>query len=149
VEAELSGEVTPAWSIGAGYTYNLNESPPSHPLDTVTPKHLLKAWTNVRLPGTFSRWQIGGNLHAQSETMTLPIDYCGRGSGGCVPVKGVQPAYAVLDVRAGFDVDRHWRAALVVNNVLDKVYYESIQIPILRGWYGEPRNWMLRVDARY
>lgn len=149
VEAELSGEVTPAWNIGAGYAYNLNEFPLSHPLDTVTPKHLLKAWTDIRLPGAFSRWQIGGNLHAQSETMTLPIDYCRRGSGVCVAVKGVQPAYAVFDVRAGFDVDRHWRAAVMVNNVLDKVYYESIQLPILRGWYGEPRNWMLRIDGRY
>jgi outer membrane receptor protein involved in Fe transport len=64
-----------------------------------------------------------------------------------LPVVGVQPAYAVLDLRAAFEVNRHWRVALSVNNALDKRYYESIEL--LKGWYGEPRNWMLRIDGRY
>lgn len=46
-------------------------------------------------------------------------------------------------------IDRNWQVALNVNNVLDKTYYESIDTPPLHAWYGEPRNWILRIDGRY
>jgi outer-membrane receptor for ferric coprogen and ferric-rhodotorulic acid len=147
VDAELNGELMPGWIIGAGYTYNVNESETGGVLSTITPKHLLKAWTNARLPGAFSRWQIGGSLQAQSETTSNPFTFCSRVTRVCTLVVGVQPVYAVLDLRAGFDVDRNWRVALSVNNVLDKTYYESIDTR--RVWYGQPRNWMLRIDAKY
>src|SRR5262249_13805881 len=125
-------------------SYNIiTESPPSRPLPTVTPKHLLKAWTTLRLPDPFGRWQIGGSLHAQTQTtntaLTCPASF------DCPLIRAVQRAYAVFDLRAGFDVDRHWRVGLSVNNVLDEVYYETIG----GGWYGEPRSWMLRIDGRY
>ena len=148
VDVEVNGEVMSGWKVGAGYTYNVYDFPPSHPLATVTPKHLLKAWTNVRLPGDLSRWEIGGSLHAQSKiesSVSGPV--CPAPTFECLPVVGVQPAYAVLDLRAAFEVDRHWRVALSLNNVFDKRYYESIEL--LKGWYGEPRNWMLRIDGRY
>lgn len=145
VDAELSGELQPGWSIGAGYTYNESEAPGGGPLSTITPKHLLKAWTNVRLPGALDRWQVGGSVHAQSKTT---VDDCTPPGRGCFPVEAVQPEYAVFDLRAGFDVDRNWRVALSVNNVFDKVYYEAMH-PSLHAWYGEPRNWMLRVEGRY
>lgn len=74
------------------------------PLSTITPKHMLKAWTNVRLPGALNRWQVGGSVHAQSKTT---INYCQSPVRACFPVEAVQPEYAVFDLRAGFDVDRN------------------------------------------
>lgn len=149
VDAEISGELLPGWSIGAGYTYNDNEDPDGEPLSTITPKHMMKAWTNVRLPGALDRWQVGGSVHAQSRTtMHVPYTLCPAPTFVCIPVDAVQPGYAVLDLRAGFDVDRNWRIALSVNNVFDKIYYESLESN-LHAWYGEPRNWMLRIDGRY
>lgn len=150
VDAELSGELMPGWKIGAGYTYNDNQSPEGDPLSAFTPRHLLKLWTNARLPGALRRWQIGGALHAQTETSERnDFTYCPPPDFGCPRVDVVQPAYAVLDLRAGFEIDRNWQVALSVNNVLDKIYYESIGLTTLRAWYGAPRGWMLRVDARY
>jgi len=150
VDTELSGELAPGWNVGLGYSYNLNESPTHDPLSTFTPKHLLKAWTSVGLPGTFSRWRIGGSLHAQSETTTRSgAPFCPAPTFECIPVEAVQPAYAVLDLRASFDVDRNWKVALSLNNALDRIYYQSSNFPTLRFWYGEPRNWMLRIDATY
>ena len=134
---------------GTGYTYNENESPTGEELSTITPKHLFKAWTNVRLHGAFSRWQVGGSLHAQSRTTRRATDtHCPAPTFACVPVDAVQPEYAVLDLRAAFDIDRNWQVALRLNNVLDEVYYESIESN-LHAWYGPPRNWMLRIDGRY
>jgi outer membrane receptor for ferric coprogen and ferric-rhodotorulic acid len=35
-----------------------------------------------------------------------------------------------------------------VNNVFDRVYYETIGSPYNGNWYGEPRNVLLRIDGR-
>jgi TonB-dependent siderophore receptor len=149
VDAELSGELLPGWSLGAGYTYNENEAPTGGPLSRITPKHLFKAWTDVRMPGAFDRWQVGGSVHAQSKTTgRATTSYCPAPAYVCLPVDAMQPSYAVLDLRAGFDVDSNWRVALSVNNVFDKIYYEAMQSN-LHVWYGEPRHWLLRIDGRY
>jgi len=148
VDVEISGEVLQGWYLGAGYSYNENESAEGDALSRITPKHLLKAWTNVRLRGAFDRWEIGGSVHAQSETAGPDFPFCPPGSQ-CTAAHGVQPEYAVFDLRAGVDIGRDWQVALAVNNVLDKTYYESVDAARLYAWYGEPRNWMLRADARY
>jgi outer membrane receptor for ferric coprogen and ferric-rhodotorulic acid len=40
-----------------------------------------------------------------------------------------------------------WQVALSVNNVLDKRYYLSQDNVNL--WHGDPRNFVLRIDAKY
>ena len=140
VDLELSGEVRRGWRVGLGYSYNENElTGGGGLLSPITPKHLLKAWTSLRLPGALDRWAVGGSLHAQSEASTAVFN----------GTQGVQPSYAVLDLRAGFDIDSRWQVALSVNNALDKTYYESIGLAPFENWYGEPRNWTFRIDARY
>ena len=57
--------------------------------------------------------------------------------------------YAVLDLRMGYQLSRNWQLALNVNNVFDKRYYLSEETPNAFFWYGEPRNFMLRIDAKY
>ena len=144
MDAELSGEPVPGWRLGAGYTYNENEDPDGARLSLLTPQHMLKAWTNLRLPGASNRWQVGGSLHAQSRItggVCLNEEACGS-------VRAVQPAYGVLNLRTAFDIDRNWQLALSVNNVFDKVYYESIESG-LHAWYGAPRNWMLKAEGRF
>jgi len=42
--------------------------------------------------------------------------------------------------------NEHWQAALTVNNIFDKHYYEDF---LGSFWYGEPRNYFLRLDARF
>ena len=46
-------------------------------------------------------------------------------------------------------ISPNWQVALSVNNVLDKRYYLSQDTPEFSVWYGEPRNFMLRIDAKY
>ena len=147
VDLEISGELAPGWLIGAGYTYNENEDPDGDPLSTITPKHLLKVWTSKQLPGAFDRWTVGGNLHAQSRTLSGINTYCA--TGVCTDFYVVEEPYAVVDLRAAYQIDPQWEVSLSVNNVLDKNYYESIGSPAMHTWYGEPRSVMLRMDGRY
>jgi len=55
-----------------------------------------------------------------------------------------QPAYAVIDARAGFETAR-WRVSLYVENIADKGYYTLIIPGVLHGVPGAPRTW--GVDA--
>ncbi len=150
-ELEVDGELAPGWLIGSGYTYNLyktGEAAPNNYPNEATPNHLLKIWTSARLPGALSRWTTGGSLRAQTAAPGTQAEYCNAQLQNCalgVDI-GTRP-YAVFDLREGFRLDRNWQVALSVNNVFDKRYYLSQDNVNL--WYGDPRNFMLRIDAKY
>jgi outer membrane receptor for ferric coprogen and ferric-rhodotorulic acid len=61
----------------------------------------------------------------------------------------VQGPFVVINPRAGYQIDAHWRAALSVNNILDRIYYQTIGTREGGNWYGEPRGFVLRVYVRY
>jgi outer membrane receptor for ferric coprogen and ferric-rhodotorulic acid len=61
----------------------------------------------------------------------------------------VQGSYMVAGLRAGYEINPHLRAALNVNNVLDRIYYQAVGSAGGGSWYGEPRNFMVRIDGRY
>jgi outer membrane receptor for ferric coprogen and ferric-rhodotorulic acid len=150
VDLELQGELTPGWRIGGGYTWNVNEDEEGMPLSRSTPRHLLKLWTHKRLSGALERWTFGGSLHAQSAINDSDEILCPRQYRGelCDVHELVEPSYAVLDLRGSFDFDPKWTIALSVNNLFDKVYYQT-WANFLHSWYGEPRNFMLRLDGHF
>jgi outer-membrane receptor for ferric coprogen and ferric-rhodotorulic acid len=150
VELGVDGELAPGWLIGSGYAYNLYVTgTPVYPA-TSTPRHLLKIWTSARLSGALSRWTIGGSLRAQTASPGAEVDVCNTPSQKCVLGTDVtMRAYAVLDLRAGYQLNRNWQVALSVNNVFDKRYYLSQNTPALDVWYGDPRNFLLRIDAKF
>ena len=79
-----------------------------------------------------------------------PVEFCNAQYQDCMPSAVVtEHPYAVLDLRAGFQLTRNWQVALTVNNVADKRYYVSQNTPTLELWYGDPRNVMLRIDAKF
>jgi outer-membrane receptor for ferric coprogen and ferric-rhodotorulic acid len=156
VDAEISGLLKPGLLIGAGYTLNINRSEFGDALSSATPRHLLKLWTSKQLPGKWSAWSVGGNLQAQSSTFE-PGGYCLQTyvfTGGCtsLPItsfKDVQRSYMIANLRVGYDFDRHWRIALSINNVFDRIYYQTIGGTSGNNWYGEPRGFLFRLDGRY
>ena len=150
VDLELQGELTPGWRIGGGYTWNVNEGEEGTPLSRSTPRHLLKVWTHKRLTGSLDRWTVGGSLHAQSAINDSDEVLCPRQYRGelCDLHEVEEPPYAVVDLRGSFDFDRNWTLALSVNNVFDKVYNQTWG-NLFHNWYGEPRNFMLRIDGRF
>ena len=154
VDSELNGRLAPGWLIGTGYTYNVNYGYRDAALSAATPRHLFKLWTSLRLRGDFQRWTVGGNVHAQSRSgenyNECPFD----AQANCIGpfntlFRTVQGPYVVAGLRAGYDFDSHWRAALNVNNVFDRIYYQAIGTGAGGNWYGEPRNLMVRIDAKY
>jgi outer membrane receptor for ferric coprogen and ferric-rhodotorulic acid len=145
--------LAPGWLIGAGYTFNINHNLDGGDLSSSTPRHLLKLWSNRRLPGELQRWTIGGSVQAQSSNFADGLICAQQGQVGCLgsqqSIRDVQGSFAVINLRAGYQIDAHWRAALSVNNVFDRIYYQTIGIPTSGSWYGEPRGFVLRIDGTY
>jgi outer membrane receptor for ferric coprogen and ferric-rhodotorulic acid len=154
VDAELNGAVAAGWLIGAGYTFNINHDLQGSDLSSATPRHLLKLWSSVQLHGDLERWTIGGSLQAQSSTFADGLA-CAQPTpvGTCLspqqPIREVQGAFAMINLRVGYQIGYHWRAALSINNALDRTYFQTIGTPTGGNWYGEPRGFILRIDGTY
>jgi len=150
---EFTGRIAPGWLIGAGYTFDNNSSQFGGELSSFTPRHLVKVWTSSQLPGSARRWTVGGDLHAQSPDFVAgqnceQFTAVGTCAAPSVVFRDIQTFYVVVGLRVGYDINAHWRAALSVNNVFDRVYYQTIGTPNGGNWYGEPRNLLLRIDGR-
>jgi outer membrane receptor for ferric coprogen and ferric-rhodotorulic acid len=142
-EAEASGQVTPHWTVAAGYTFNtskyLSDSVSNgQPFASFTPKHIFRLWTNYALPVMERRLSVGGGVRMQSGYSTV--------SG---PVTLRQGGYTLVDLRMAYRLDKHLTAALNVNNLFDRRYYQSLSGTSWNNRYGEPRNVMLTLRAQY
>jgi outer-membrane receptor for ferric coprogen and ferric-rhodotorulic acid len=153
IDLEIGGAPAPGWLLSAGYTYNMNEAAQDASALLLTPRHLLKLWTSWRLPGNRSRWTIGGDLYFQSSNHNSGIYCVTVAAAGDCGSEGtfahVQRAYALLGMRTGYLLNDHWQLALSVNNVFDHRYFARVGSPTADNWFGEPRNFLLRVDADF
>nr|WP_073674349.1 Fe(3+)-pyochelin receptor FptA [Pseudomonas aeruginosa] len=143
-ELEGTGYLTPYWSLSAGYTYTSTEYLKDSQNDsgtrysTFTPRHLLRLWSNYDLPWQDRRWSVGGGLQAQSD---YSVDYRG--------VSMRQGGYALVNMRLGYKVDEHWTAAVNVNNLFDRTYYQSLSNPNWNNRYGEPRSFNVSLRGAF
>ncbi|HGM7687267.1 TPA: Fe(3+)-pyochelin receptor FptA [Pseudomonas aeruginosa] len=143
-ELESTGYLTPYWSLSAGYTYTSTEYLKDSQNDsgtrysTFTPRHLLRLWSNYDLPWQDRRWSVGGGLQAQSD---YSVDYRG--------VSMRQGGYALVNMRLGYKIDEHWTAAVNVNNLFDRTYYQSLSNPNWNNRYGEPRSFNVSLRGAF
>ncbi|MGG2880241.1 Fe(3+)-pyochelin receptor FptA [Pseudomonas aeruginosa] len=143
-ELEGTGYLTPYWSLSAGYTYTSTEYLKDSQNDsgtrysTFTPRHLLRLWSNYDLPWQDRRWSVGGGLQAQSN---YSVDYRG--------VSMRQGGYALVNMRLGYKIDEHWTAAVNVNNLFDRTYYQSLFNPNWNNRYGEPRSFNVSLRGAF
>ncbi|EOZ8686842.1 Fe(3+)-pyochelin receptor FptA [Pseudomonas aeruginosa] len=143
-ELEGTGYLTPYWSLSAGHTYTSTEYLKDSQNDsgtrysTFTPRHLLRLWSNYDLPWQDRRWSVGGGLQAQSD---YSVDYRG--------VSMRQGGYALVNMRLGYKIDEHWTAAVNVNNLFDRTYYQSLSNPNWNNRYGEPRSFNVSLRGAF
>lgn len=143
-ELEGTGYLTPYWSLSAGYTYTSTEYLKDSQNDsgtrysTFTPRHLLRLWSNYDLPWQDRRWSVGGGLQAQSD---YSVDYPG--------VSMRQGGYLLVNMRLGYKIDEHWTAAVNVNNLFDRTYYQSLSNPNWNNRYGEPRSFNVSLRGAF
>ncbi|MNW92338.1 Fe(3+)-pyochelin receptor precursor [compost metagenome] len=144
LDAEISGEVAPGWQLFAGYTLNnfkyLEQTSNAGVMfaSTYSPRHMLRAWSDYRLPGALQKWSVGGGVNFQTESSRVTQN-----------VTVAQGAYALFSARGAYQIDRNWTASLSVTNLLDKRYYQTVGAPAWGNFYGEPRKAQLTLRARF
>jgi YD repeat-containing protein len=147
LDLELSGEIAPDWQLFAGYTWNHNKNTRDDVVfSALTPRHMLKLWTEYTLPGDWSKWSLGAGVtvkSAQASTGTARI----AGTTQAYDIR--QGGYAVWDAHVGYRIDDRWQMDLNVNNLFDKDYYAALGTPTGGNWYGEPRNATLTLRGRF
>lgn len=149
-DAEVSGTLTSAWTLQAGYTYVDTEykrdrtaaGAPSgnegQPFSRFTPNHLFKLWTYYTPPALEGRLSLGAGLNAQSKA---------HAQSGTLRIE--QPAYAVVSARVAYALTPQMELALNVNNLFDESYFTSFGGTSWNNWYGEPRSFTVTLRASY
>ncbi|WP_288806566.1 TonB-dependent receptor [uncultured Novosphingobium sp.] len=148
-EAEAAGEILPGWRINGGYSYTktkyLEDATAELnglPLVPIIPRHSVKVFTNYKAQGgLLDGFSAGGGLTWFSSTF-----------GGNPPIRNVttgvvsrstivrQSAYAVVDLRAGYEFNENISFSVNVNNLLDRNYYARIAATGRGNFYGSPRT---------
>ncbi|MFD1961096.1 TonB-dependent receptor domain-containing protein [Novosphingobium panipatense] len=108
----------------------------------IIPKHSIKLFTNYKQQsGSLAGLSLGGGLTWFSSTYGgVPAV---RNAAGVVTTRSTivrQGSYAVVDLRAGYEIDERISLSVNVNNLLDKSYYARISSTGRGNYYGTPRT---------
>jgi len=145
VELALTGQITPAWGVMAGYTYQKTKvatgavvtSDGSSGL-TYTPKDALSLWTTYQLPFGLT---IGGGVRYSGGLK--------RGTDGAVGTPKYTESYWVFDAMASYRVNKNWDVQLNVYNLFDKDYVAAINKSGYRYFPGIPRSARITANFRF
>lgn len=147
-EAEVTGTLTENWTATAGYTYDIHTETTNYFVTTL-PRNLFKLWTNYKFTLDDRRFQVGGGVRAQTtnnRTECAGLDNNGNCTG-FIDVR--QGFFSVADLRASYAINDHLSLSLNLNNIFDRVYYQTIYSVEFGNWYGAPRNFMLKLDGKF
>ncbi|MET3725978.1 TonB-dependent siderophore receptor [Sphingomonas trueperi] len=149
VEAEIAGEVLPGWRLNGGYTYtktkyleDANTAFEGIPLTPITPAHMVKLFTNYApVGGKLGGVSVGGGVTWFDATYGGAPSYINPANNQRVLSTIVrQGSYAVVDLRAGYKLNKNVSLAVNVNNLLDRTYYARIAAAGRGNYYGSPRT---------
>jgi outer membrane receptor for ferric coprogen and ferric-rhodotorulic acid len=144
-ELELSGEVWPGVELQGGYTDTrtryLSDGTAANvgqPLRSIDPKHQLRVFATWRPTGVLEGWTFGGGVQAQSDS------YVTAGA-----LRSAQGGYSVFNAMAAYRFNPTWSLQANVNNVFDKVYYAKYAPNTIGNYYGDPRNVLVSLRAKF
>jgi len=143
VELSATGQLTPTWSVIAGYTVQdtkvlkgANVAQNGSDELTYTPRDSFSLWTT---------WQASYGI-----TLGGGARYSGglkRGTDGAVGTPNYTESYWVWDAMAGYKISRNVDIQLNVYNLFDKDYVAAINKSGYRYFPGTPRS--ARVTANF
>lgn len=148
LDAEINGRITARWAMFVGYTLNDNELKSGYTanLGTAymprTPRHLFKLWTTYQFSGHLEQLKVSAGINAQSGNFR-------QGFVNSVPYEFSQGGYTIVGARAEYLFNEVWSAALNLDNLLDKTYYQTVGNTFAGNWYGQPRSYTLSVRGKW
>ena len=145
-EVEIGARPLDNLELVAGYTFTDSYYSAGYAdaigqrFSTFAPRHSFKLWSNytLRNGSLLDGLELGVGVKAFSESSTtFAQPYAAH---------VVQPAYAVVDARIGYEINENASLSLDVSNLLDKTY---TAYPSMRAFYGEPRRVTLKAQMKW
>jgi outer membrane receptor for ferric coprogen and ferric-rhodotorulic acid len=148
IEFDVSGQITPAWNVNAGYTYLDAKTAKGERAVPNQPKHLLRLSTAYRFSGDLKGLKVGGGVTAQSGI--YGISWYGQPPLFNMDANAriAQKSYAVFNLMASYEINKNLTAQLNVNNLFDKKYYRNVGFYDSVFW-GEPRSFNVSLRAKF
>ena len=148
IEFDVSGQVTSAWNVNAGYTFLNAKTADGDRAVPNQPRHLLRVSTAYRFSGALRGLKVGGGISAQSGI--YGVSWYGRPPAFDTDAKTriPQKAYALASLMASYDINPNLSAQLNVNNLFDKKYYRNVGFYDSVFW-GEPRSVQVSLRAKF
>ncbi|MDX6806987.1 TonB-dependent siderophore receptor [Terrihabitans rhizophilus] len=145
VEAEISGSPIKGWDVFAGYTFSDMEfirapvAQNGQAFSSLVPRHVFSLWTQYKFDeGYLKDWSIGGGVKAVSSFYNV---------NGAARFE--EDGYVIVDARLAYDINENIRASATVTNLFDEVYYERLGSATVFNFYGEPRAFNVKLEARF
>lgn len=140
-EVELSGQLTPAWQVSAGYTHNVSRQEGER-VSTLTPANQFSVFTSYKLDGRLRGLTVGAGARWQDKTWGM------ISAPGGQSVKHTVDDLVLVDLMARYDFTKQLSGSLKVSNLLDKKYYTIFSWYSTYTW-GEPRNIMANLRYQF
>jgi iron complex outermembrane receptor protein len=134
VELFIRQMLTAHWNVFGGYTFNDTEIREN----STSPASVGKQFTQVprKMASLGTEWQMG-DWSASGVIRYVAKRYNTDTNTDTVNgVPGSYDPYTLVDLRAGYRINRHLKASLSVDNVMNKDYYAFYRAPG-RAWFLE------------
>lgn len=128
-EAELSGEITPRWSIQTGYSHALSKQAGVR-VTTELPVNQFKLSTTYNLPGIFDAVTVGATTRWQSK-------FYYTGNNSLQTAAYTQKGFALLDLMAKYKITPDLSLGLNIGNVTNVKY----RLNYWANTYGDPTSY--------
>ena len=136
LEIDLSGEVARGWQVNSGYTTMTIKDSNGEQTRTYIPRQSFHLATTYQLP-QFEKLKIGASVNWQGDiyktySATRRIEI---------------PAYALLNLMASYDINKHVSLNFNINNVTNKKRY--ISLSGFSSHYAEPLSAKVSLNWKY
>lgn len=141
-ELDVSGELLPGWSVGAGYTQFTATDAAGDDVNSLYPRKLLRTFTSYRLPGVLNKLTVGGGVNWQDRIYTDAANP----SGALERI--TQKSYSLVNLMARYEFSKQLSAQLNLSNVTDETYFDVFDAYGAQT-YGSPRSANVSVKYRF
>ncbi|WP_286162405.1 TonB-dependent siderophore receptor [Methylobacillus flagellatus] len=143
-EFDFSGEVTPRLKVSGGYTRLMSvEDAGGDNVKPYIPRDVVHLSGVYRVPA-LDKLRVGASVRWQADTHA-DIALAGVGN-----VRYKQDSYALVNLLASYEIDKHWSAAINAYNVTNEKHLASMMWANYgQGYYAPPRSAMFTLTWKY
>jgi outer-membrane receptor for ferric coprogen and ferric-rhodotorulic acid len=135
-ELDIAGEINDNLRVNGGFTNILSlEDGDNNNVKPYTPRRMVKLAAVYKIP-QLEKLKVGASVNWQSDIHTDVNN-----------VRVRQDSYAVVNLTANYEIDKHWSAALNLYNVTDEKYLTSLYWT--QSYYAAPRSGMMTLTWKY